>query len=319
MIGRMIARRIALGLLTLVLISLIIFFSVQLLPGDAARAILGRAAPPEAVAALRAELGLDLPAHTRYLQWAGSFVQGDFGNSLANRRPVLELLSDRVGNTFFLAAVAACIAVPLGVVLGLASAIFRGRAFDHVASLGALVLISVPEFLTAYILVTVFAVKLGWLPAVSLVQPGQGLGDRLVLISLPAATLALAVIAYILRMTRAAIGSVLSSPYIEMAQLKGVSPYRLIVRHALPNTLSPIINVVLINLAYLIVGVVVVEVIFVYPGLGQLLVDSVAKRDIPVVQACGMLFATAYILLNLFADVLSILANPRLRRRRGGP
>ncbi|PWJ86325.1 peptide/nickel transport system permease protein [Pseudaminobacter salicylatoxidans] len=318
MIALLIAKRLGLGLVTLFIISLIVFFSVQLLPGDVAQAILGRTAPPEAVAALRTRLGLDLPAHVRYLQWAGGLFQGDFGDSLANRRPVLDLLSERIGNTFFLAAVSACIAVPLGLILGLASAIYRSRPFDHATSLAALLAISVPEFLTAYILVAIFAVELGWLPAVSMVQPSQGILDRFILISLPAATLALGVIAYILRMTRAAIGNVLSSPYIEMAKLKGVSPYRLVVRHALPNALSPIINVVLMNLAYLVVGVVVVEVIFVYPGLGQLLVDSVSKRDIPVVQACGVLFATAYILLNLLADVLSILANPRLRRPRGG-
>jgi len=318
MIALLIAKRLGLGLVTLFIISLIVFFSVQLLPGDVAQAILGRTAPPEAVAALRTRLGLDLPAHVRYLQWAGGLFQGDFGDSLANRRPVLDLLSERIGNTFFLAAVSACIAVPLGLILGLASAIYRRRPFDHATSLAALLAISVPEFLTAYILVAIFAVELGWLPAVSMVQPSQGILDRFILISLPAATLALGVIAYILRMTRAAIGNVLSSPYIEMAKLKGVSPYRLVVRHALPNALSPIINVVLMNLAYLVVGVVVVEVIFVYPGLGQLLVDSVSKRDIPIVQACGVLFATAYILLNLLADVLSILANPRLRRPRGG-
>ncbi len=317
MIALLVTKRLGLGLITLFVISLIVFFSVQLLPGDVAQAILGRTAPPEAIAALRTKLGLDLPVHVRYLQWAAGMLQGDFGDSLANRRPVLELLSERIGNTFFLAAVSACIAVPLGLILGLASAIYRNRSFDRGTSLAALLAISVPEFLTAYILVAVFAVKLGWLPAVSMVQTDQHLFDRFVLISLPAATLSLAVIAYILRMTRAAIGNVLSSPYIEMARLKGVSPYRLVVRHALPNALSPIINVVLMNLAYLVVGVVVVEVIFVYPGLGQLLVDSVSKRDIPVVQACGILFASAYILLNLLADVLSILANPRLRRPRG--
>lgn len=317
MIALLIVKRLALGLVTLFVISLIIFFSVNLLPGDAAQAILGRTADPEAIAALRARLGLDLPAHIRYLRWAGGLFQGDFGDSLANHRPVLDLLSERIGNTFFLAAVSAVIAVPLGLILGLASAIYRNRSFDHATSLAALLAISVPEFLTAYILVAIFAVELGWLPAVSMVQPGQGILERFVLISLPAATLSFGVVAYILRMTRAAISSVLASPFIEMAKLKGVSPYHLVVRHALPNALSPIINVVLMNLAYLVVGVVVVEVIFVYPGLGQLLVDSVSKRDIPVVQACGVLFATAYILLNLLADVLSILANPRLRRPRG--
>lgn len=318
MIASLVIRRIGLGFVTLFLISLIVFFSVELLPGDVAQEILGRGASPEAVAALRVELGLDRPAPIRYLQWAGGFLQGDFGNSLANRRPVLQLLSDRIGNTLFLATTAACVAIPIGIMLGLASAIYRNRPFDRIVSMVALLGISLPEFLTAYVLVAVFAVGLGWLPAVSMVQPSHGIADRLVLIALPTATLALAVIGYILRMTRAAISSMLASSYIEMAKLKGISPYRVVVRHAFPNAFSPIINVVLMNLAYLIVGVVVVEVIFVYPGLGQLLVDSVSKRDLPVVQACGVLFATAYISLTLLADVLSILANPRARRPRQG-
>lgn len=316
MLTLMIAKRITLGLVTLILISMIVFFSVELLPGDAAQAILGRTASAEMLAALRHELGLDQPAPIRYLQWAGRFVQGDFGFSLVNNRPVQELLSARIGNTLFLATTAAAIAVPLGVILGLVSAIYLNRLFDRTASMTALLAISLPEFLTAYILVAIFAVALGWLPAASITRSDQSVLDRLILIALPAATLTFAVTAYILRMTRAAISGILSSPYIEMAMLKGVSPLRVVVRHALPNALSPIINVVLMNLAYLIVGVVVVEVIFVYPGMGQLLVDSVSKRDLPVVQACGILFAAAYILLNLLADILSILANPRLRRPR---
>lgn len=315
-IPALIVQRLALGLLTLFVISLVIFFSVQLLPGDVAQAILGKAAPAEAVAALRKELGLDLPAYVRYYNWISDFVQGDFGRSLANRRTVIELLSERIGNTIFLAAFAASIAIPVGLGLGVVSAIYRDRLFDRLASMLSLVAISMPEFLTAYILVAIFAVQHQWLPAVSLIEPGQDIASRLVFTALPALTLAFAVVAYILRMTRAAIMNVLSAGYIEMAELKGTRPFQIIVRHALPNALSPIINVVLMNVAYLIVGVVVVEVIFVYPGLGQLLVDSVSKRDIPVVQAGGMVFAAAYVLLNLLADILSIVSNPRLRRPR---
>lgn len=319
MIATLIAKRFAFGLVTLFVISLIVFFSVELLPGDVARAILGRAALPETIAALRAELGLDLPAHVRYLQWASSFLQGDFGTSLANGRTVRELLSVRIANTLFLAAVAAAIAIPTGLGLGLLTAIYRNRVFGRTASMAALVAISLPEFLTAYVLVAVFSVSFDWFPSVAMmVRPGMDMADRLYVIALPVATLSLGVVAYILRMTNAAISSVMASPYIEMARLKGISPFRLAVRHALPNALSPIINVVLMNLAYLIVGVVVIEVIFVYPGLGQLLVDSVSKRDIPVVQACAVLFAVAYISFNLLADVLAILANPRLRRPRQG-
>jgi peptide/nickel transport system permease protein len=310
------AKRLALGLATLLAISLIVFFSVELLPGDLAEAVLGQSATPEAVAALRHELGLDRPAAVRYLAWVVDLLHGDLGRSLATGRSVAELTADRLGNTVVLALAAAAIAMPLGVGLGILSTVYRGRAFDRVASTASLAGISFPEFFTAYMLVAIFSVKLGWLPAVALVGSGESWLQRLVILTLPALTLALAVIAYVLRMTRAAIVGVMAAPYIEMAQLKGISPVSIVIRHALPNALSPIINVVILNLAYLVVGVVVVEVVFVYPGLGQLLVDSVSKRDIPVVQACCIIFAATYVLLNLLADVLSVLSNPRLKRPR---
>ncbi len=262
-VAGIIASRLLLGVLTLFAISLLVFFSVELLPGDVAQAILGQSATPEAVAALRHQLGLDLPAYVRYLDWLWHILHGDFGRSLANGLPIKTLVAERLGNTVFLALAAACIAMPIGVGLGIAATIYRRRTFDHAASMLSLVAISVPEFFSAYILMSVFAVGLGWLPAVSLVDPGQSLWQRLGVVALPAITLSLTVIAYVLRMTRASIINVMSAPYIEMAQLKGMSPWRVVVHHALPNALSPIINVVILNLAYLIVGVVVVEVVFV--------------------------------------------------------
>jgi peptide/nickel transport system permease protein len=292
MVAGIVASRLLFGLLTLFVISLLVFFSVELLPGDLAQAVLGQSATPEAVAAFRHDLGLDLPAHVRYLMWLSHTLHGDFGTSLANGRPIAELVGERLGNTLFLAIVTACIATPVGIGLGIAATIYRYRAFDRVVSMASLVAISIPEFFSAYILVAVFSVSLGWLPAVSLVEADQNLWQRLVIVALPALTLSLAVIAYVMRMTRAALINVMAAPYVEMAYLKGLSPLRVVVHHALPNAVSPIINVVIINLAYLVVGVVVVEVVFVYPGLGQLLVDSVSKRDIPVVQACCMIFAT---------------------------
>ena len=304
------------GVLTLVVISLLVFLGVEALPGDLAQAILGQSATPETLAAFRKQLGLDLPAHIRYLNWIGGVLQGDFGTSLGNGRPIAELLSERLWNTLFLAAVSAAIAMPLAVLLGLVSALYYERALDRALSLVALILISFPEFFVGYILIAILATQLELFPAVSIGAPGASFGDRLHDIALPALTLTFSVVAYVMRMTRAAVIGVLSKPYIEMAHLKGIAPARVILRHALPNALSPIINVVVLNLAYLVVGVVVVEVVFAYPGLGQLLVDAVSKRDLPLVQVCCLIFASTYVILNLIADVLSILANPRLRRRR---
>jgi peptide/nickel transport system permease protein len=274
---------------------------------------LGQSATPEAVANIRAALGLDRPAWRRYLEWLGGLLQGDLGISLANRQPVAEMISLRLGNTLVLASIAAVIAVPIALLLGMIAARWRETVVDKTISIVTLSAISMPEFFIGYALIFVFAVKLWWAPSIASVYPGMGFSERLAVMALPVTTLAMVVTAHMMRMTRAAIINVLASPYIEMAELKGLSRTRIIVRHALPNALAPIINVVVLNLAYLVVGVVVVEVVFVYPGMGQLMVDAVAKRDVPVVQACGMIFAATYVLLNLTADVLAILANPRLR------
>ncbi|MCH8037752.1 MAG: ABC transporter permease [Proteobacteria bacterium] len=313
---KMVAQRLALGLLTLFVVSLIIFSAVELLPGDLAEAILGQSATPETVAAFRRELKLDLPAHERYVSWLWGILQGDMGRSLANQREISELIGGRLANTLFLALFAAFVSVPIALALGVLTALYRNSIFDRVINAVTLSSISFPEFFVAYILVLVLAVMLGWFPAISNVSDDLGFWERIHRTALPALTLTLVVIAHMMRMTRAAIISLLASPYIEMANLKGLTRTHVIVHHALPNALAPIINVVVINLAYLIVGVIVVEVVFVYPGLGQLLVDSVSKRDIPVVQASCMIFAATYILLNLTADVLSIMTNPRLMHPR---
>ena len=312
----MVAQRLALGLLTLFVVSLIIFLGVELLPGDLAEAILGQAATEETVAAFRRELKLDLPAHERYIEWLVGMLQGDMGRSLANQREISELLGARLGNTLFLAALAAIIAVPLAVTLGVLAALYRNSFYDRAVNVFTLSSISFPEFFVAYILILLLAVIAGWFPSISNISDELSLFERVYRSVLPAFTLTLVVIAHMMRMTRAAIINLLASPYIEMANLKGLKRGRIIVKHALPNALAPIINVIVINLAYLVVGVVIVEVVFVYPGLGQLLVDSVSKRDIPVVQASAMVFAGTYILLNLTADVLSIMTNPRLMHPR---
>ena len=308
---RMIAQRLALGVLTLFVVSVVIFFATELLPGDLASSLLGQAATPETVAALRRQLGLDLPAHLRYWNWLTGALQGDFGVSLANRRPIADLIAARLGNTIFLALYAAALAVPLALILGILAALWRNSVFDRAANAGALTAISFPEFFVAYILVLWLA-QSGYFPSMVRISPVSTFGEKLYMAFLPALTLTLVVTAHMMRMTRAAIINLMAQPYIEMARLKGLSPLRIVLRHALPNALAPIINVIAINLAYLITGVVVVEVVFVYPGLGQLMVDSVSKRDIAVVQAIALIFASAYVLLNLLADVLSTLTNPRL-------
>ncbi len=310
----LIFKRSGASLITVFVISLIIFIGVELLPGDVAETVLGQTATPETVEAFRKELKLDLPPHIRYGAWLNDFVHGDFGNSLANGRPVSELIIWRLGNTLFLALSTAAIAIPLALFLGMLAAYYRNTFFDKLISTTTLSFISFPEFFIAYILISLLSVELNLFPSLALIEPNMGLGSKLFAIVLPSLTLTCVVTAHMMRQTRAAIINVLSSAYIEMAQIKGIKKLRIIVHHAFPNSLSPVINVIAVNLAYLVVGVVIVEVVFVYPGLGQLLVDSVAKRDLPVVQASGLIFAVAYIFMNLAADILSMLSNPKLRQ-----
>jgi peptide/nickel transport system permease protein len=311
-----ISKRLALGLVTIFVISVLIFVGVEALPGDLAETILGQSATPETVAAFRRELKLDLAPHVRYFAWLGSFMKGDLGNSLANGRPIAELIGWRFENTIFLAAVAAVMAIPLAVILGLLAALYRNTLFDKIISMATLSAISFPEFFVAYILIVLFSVQIDIFPSISNINDQMAFWEKIYAIILPCLTLTLVVMAHMMRQTRAAIINVLASPFIEMAQLKGIKRMRVIVLHAFPNALSPVINVIALNMAYLVVGVVIVEVVFVYPGLGQLLVDSVSKRDIPVVQASGLIFAATYVSLNLLADILAIISNPRLRNPR---
>ncbi len=295
------------------MISVIIFAGTELLPGDVAQSILGQSATPEALHNLRLEMGLDKPAIERYSHWLSNILQGDLGTSLSSGKDISSMISGRLGNTLFLATTAAVIAVPLAIFLGLIAVLYRDGFVDKLISITTISMISLPEFFIGYLLILFFAVNLNWLPSSSIIYSSMGILEKLEAIALPCLTLTLVVLAHMMRMTRAAILNVMSSPYIETAQLKGLSSFKIIFHHALPNAISPIITVVVLNLAYLVVGVVVVEIIFVYPGMGQLLVDHVSIRDIPVVQAVGLIFAAIYILLNMFADVMSIIANPRLR------
>ncbi|MGX5849199.1 ABC transporter permease [Mesorhizobium sp. PL10] len=310
---QLILKRLVFGALTLLFVSLLIFFAVELLPGDIAQAILGQTATPETLAALREQLGLNTPALVRYFLWLGGALHGDFGTSLASGTPVSEAIGPRLINTLSLAAYAAVIAVPVAISLGIVVALLRNTMFDRIANVLTLTSISSPEFFLGYILIFFLSIKIRAFPALSNLTPGMSFGEYLDRGFLPALTLVLVVIAHMMRMTRAAIINLLALPYIEMAKIKGMPAWKVIVHHALPNAWAPIISVVALNLAYLITGVVLVEVVFVYPGIGQLLVDAVAKRDFPVVQACCLIFAATFIGLNLAADVGAILTNPRLR------
>jgi peptide/nickel transport system permease protein len=309
-------KRLAMGLLTIIVISILVFMGVEALPGDTAEAILGQSATPETVEAFRKELKLDLPPHTRYFSWLKGFFKGELGNSLANGRPVSELIGWRFANTLFLAGVSALISVPLSVLLGILAALYRNSLFDKTISMVTLSAISFPEFFIAYILIALFSVQFNIFPSISNISATTPFWEKIFMVVLPGLTLCMVVTAHMMRQTRAAIINVLGAPFIEMARLKGLKRFRIIWHHAFPNALSPVINVIAVNIAYLVVGIVIVEVVFVYPGLGQLLVDSVSKRDLPVVQASGLIFAATYVGFNLLADILSILSNPKLRYPR---
>ena len=310
---KLLVQRIALGLLLLWAASVLIFVGTQILPGDVAQSILGQSATPVTLANLREELGLNQPPLARYLGWLGGVLHGDLGHALTNGQDIAQAMGKRLGNTLFLAATAAVIAVPLAISLGVIAVRYRDRWPDKVISTVTLATVSVPEFLLGYILIYLLSVKFRVFPSLAAIYDGMSFFDKLYAISLPVLVLVLVVLGHMMRMTRAAILNVMQSAYVETAELKGLTPFGVIARHAFPNAISPVINVVMLNLAYLVVGVVVVEVVFVYPGMGQYLVDHVSKRDVPVVQACGLVFAAVYIGLNMLADVISILANTRLR------
>jgi peptide/nickel transport system permease protein len=308
-----IIRRIAIGIVTVLVVSLLVFAGTELLPGNIAQAILGQGATPEAIANINVRLGLDLPAHTRYINWFSDLLQGDMGTSLVSGREVSTLIAERGGNTFLLAAVTALVAVPLSVLLGLIACTRPNGLVDKTISAITLTLISIPDFLVAVILVSIFSVHLGWLPALSSIRPDSDFFELARMLALPVTALSFTVMAHMVRMTRTAVLNELTSPAIEMGILKGVPKSRLLLVHAMSNAIAPIVNVIALNLAYLISGVVVIETLFNLNGLGKLMVQAVATRDIPLVQGCAMLFCAVYVILNLFADTVSMVANPRIR------
>jgi peptide/nickel transport system permease protein len=311
---KLVVRRLALGVLTLFLISLVVYGAVLALPGDAATAILGKEATPDRVAALREQLHLNDSVVSQYLQWIGGVLTGSFGTSAATQQPVSTLLSDRVANSLFLVFCASVVAIPLSIGIGVWTAMKRDKPVDHVMSTTTLVLAALPEFVIGIGLILLFATGVfHWFPAVSLLAPGEKAWQDPRVVVLPAATLVLAVTPYISRIMRGSMVEVLESEYVTMARLKGLPERTVIWRHAVPNAIVPAIQVTALQLAWMAGGVVVVEYVFSYPGIGAALVDAVANRDMPVVQTVTMLAAGVYVLLNLLADLATIFVTPRLR------
>ena len=310
----MVLQRFGIGLMTLLVVSVLVFAGTAILPGDVAEIVLGQSATPENLAKLRAELGLDKPAYVRYFGWLGDMITFDLGVSKAGGASIGDLIGGRLYNTFFLGGIVAAIAVPLSIFFGLLAAMYPGTWLDRVVTFGTLSLISVPEFFIATLCVLVLSVQLHWLPAVAYMSGDETFFQLMRALLLPIVVLVIVISAQMIRMTRAGILNVLHSPYIEMAILKGVPRSRIILRHALFNAIGPIVNVIALNLAYLVSGVVIIETIFAYPGLAKLMIDGVQTRDLPLVQACAMIFCGTYVALILTADIASILSNPRLRQ-----
>ncbi|TAK99114.1 MAG: ABC transporter permease [Rhodospirillaceae bacterium] len=311
----LIARRLGTAVVTLLLVSVVVFTISSLLPGDAAEETLGRNATPEAVAALRTKLGLDQPAHLRYLHWLGGLLSGNPGQSMANNLPVKDVIASRLPKSLLLAGLTTIVSVPLALLIGILSAMYRGSMLDRVLSLVTLSMVAVPEFLVATVAVLVFAVNLRWLPALTIVPENATLGEFLSAYAMPVMTLCFVIVAQMARMTRAAMIDQIGQPYVEMAILKGVRPARAVLTHVLPNAVGPIVNAVALSLSYLLGGAIIVETIFNYPGIASLMVDAVTSRDMPLLQACAMIFCLAYLLLVLVADICAILGNPRLRNQ----
>ena len=309
----LIVRRFGLALLTLFLVSAVIFTISGLLPGDAAQEILGQSATPQQVAALRHEMGLDRPALTRYCDWLSNIVVGDPGMSYVANMPVRQIISDRLFNSLTLAGITAVFSVALALTIGIVSALNRGGRIDRTLNIVTLSLVATPEFLIATLGVLLFSVKLLWLPSIALVTPEASWSDMLRSYALPILTLTCVVVAQMARMTRAAVADQLDRPYVEMAKLKGVPFRRIVLFHVLPNAIGPVVNAIALSLSHLMGGAIIVETIFNFPGLASLMVNAVTSRDMPLLQSCAMIFCGAYLALMLIADIIAIIANPRLR------
>jgi peptide/nickel transport system permease protein len=313
---KFVLRRAAFGVLTLFVVSVVVFALTQALPSDPAQRVLGREATEESLAAKRAELGFDKPAVEQYTDWLGGLLTGDPGNSYSNGQPIMDFLGDRIGNSLFLMAVAALVSIPLSVAIGAYAALRRDRAFDNASSIGTLVIAGMPDFVIGTLLIVLFATNVFHvLPATVRIRPGEPPWSDWKGLVLPVATLTLAVVPYVTRVMRASTIEVLESDYVEMARLKGIPERTVLWRHAIPNAVGPTLQVIALNIAYLVAGVVLVETLFNYTGIGLALVDAAREANLPVVQFLAMVIATIYVATNLLADVGTILVTPRLRTR----
>ena len=314
MLLRTIILRLMLGIVTVLAVTIVIFAATNIIPGDAARAILGRAATPEAVANLRAEMGLDRPLAIQYLSWLQGLAQFDLGQSLVTHGPVADLIAPRFQNSLILLCVTALIAVPLSMVMGVAMALTKGRGFDNVVNTVLIMLAGIPEFIVGILLIVLLSTQVFQiLPPTSMVPSGSSVLAKPQVLVLPVTTLVLAILPYLARLVRAALIDAMTSEYVVVARLKGVPETQVIIRHALRNSLLPAIQATALSLGYILGGAVVVEFIFQYPGMGTALRDAVGSRDLFVIQAVVLVFATGYVIFNLAADVLSIVVTPRLR------
>lgn len=314
MIRHLLLTRTVSAIATLIAVSLIVFIMVEMLPGDVASIVLGRFASEAAKAELRTQLNLDAPSIVRYLSWLGGLVTGDLGNALSSKRPVLEIITPRLLNTLALAGAALLIHFPLMLVVAILQAYKRYRPIDGILSTLTMIAASMPEFLLALLLLVLFVVLFPVLPAVSFVDAETSFSGWVQALVMPATTLAIVMSVYGIRMLRSSLIDILEAEFIQVAELRGLPPMRVLFFHALPNALAPVLNVTAFNLTYLIGGVVLVEKVFGFPGFGSLMIDAVSFRDVPLVEATVMVAATIYVVANLLSDVLSIILNPKLRR-----
>ncbi|AVA25872.1 ABC transporter permease (plasmid) [Rhizobium sp. CB3171] len=305
--------RVIVAVITLLIVSFTVFAATEMLPGDVAQILLGQAATPEAVAGLRAAMHLNDPAILRFIRWLAGLATGNLGISYANNMPIADLIGARLGNSLKLAAATTLFSVPIALTLGITAAMLRGSLYDRIVTVVSIGVISVPEFMVATSAVLIFAVYLKWLPALAFANEIHSFSQMLRVFAMPVITLSFVISAQMIRMTRAAVIETLNTPYVEMALLKGASRPRMVLKHALPNALGPIVNAVALSLSYLLGGVIIVETIFNYPGIAKLMVDAVATRDLPLIQTCAMIFCLVYLLLITIADIIAIMSNPRLR------
>ncbi|MET1416618.1 ABC transporter permease [Roseibium sp. HPY-6] len=313
-IARLILARLGIAVITLLIVSVVVFAATQLLPGDVVEILLGQAATPEAVAGLREAMNLNDPAIVRYVKWLAGLIQGDLGTSYANNMDVWELIDSRLANTLRLAGITTAIAVPFSLTLGILAAVYQGSLIDRIVTTSIISIVSITEFMIAATAMLIFSVWLKWLPSISFVDDAVGISGQLKAYAMPVMTLLVVVSAQMIRMTRAAVIEALKMPYVEMALLKGASRSRMVIHHALPNSVGPIANAMALSLSYLLGGAIIVETVFSYPGIAKVMVDAVATRDLPLIQSCAMIFCFGYLFLITCADVIAIVANPRLRK-----